>query len=83
MGIAGSLIWEFFKIKKVKVSGELGQLQRQNERLNCAQRLLETTLRSMENLALATAFARASAMRSHFKNRFCFSSSEWPKNFKL
>ena len=83
MGIAGSLIWEFFKIKKVKVSAELGQLQLQNERLNCAPRLLETTLRSMENLALATAFAMASAMRSHFKNRFALASSPWPKNFKL
>ena len=27
MDIAGSLIWDFFKIKKVNVSGELGSLQ--------------------------------------------------------
>ncbi len=52
-----------------------------NERLNHAQRLLETTSCSMENIALAAGFASASAMRPHFRNRFGLSPTEWRKNF--
>jgi transcriptional regulator GlxA family with amidase domain len=52
-----------------------------NERLNHAQRLLETTSCSMENIALAAGFASASAMRPHFRTRFGLSPTEWRKNF--
>ena len=52
-----------------------------NERLNHAQRLLETTPRSMEHIAQATGFSSASAMRPHFRSKFGLSPSEWRKNF--
>ena len=52
-----------------------------NERLNHAQRLLETTSCSMENIALAAGFASASAMRPNFRTRFGLSPTEWRKNF--
>lgn len=52
-----------------------------NERLNHAQRLLEATSCSMENIALAAGFASASAMRPHFRTKFGLSPSEWRKNF--
>lgn len=52
-----------------------------NERLNHAQRLLETTSCSMEKIALAAGFASASAMRPLFRTRFGLSPTEWRKNF--
>ena len=54
----------------------------QNQRLALAQRLLETSARSVDDVALQTGFGSAVSLRQHFASAFGTSPSAYRRQFK-
>lgn len=54
-----------------------------NERLNHAQRLLESTDASIANVAEKAGFGSPEALRLHFRRQFDMSPREWRRRFRL
>jgi len=54
-----------------------------NERLNHAQRLLESTDASIANVAEQAGFGSPEALRLHFRRQFEMSPREWRRRFRL